>query len=202
VPGTTLSYETFLERIHPDDRERVRKTITTTIEKQIPFRHDERIVRPDGKIRILDSQGDVEADKNGKVKALFGFCRDVTEERFTQSALKEREERFAKIFHASPVATILTGLENNRTLDVNQRFLEITGYRREELIGNNSSSLSLWEDPTEQNRFISDLRKNKSLREVRLRFHHRNGYQLHLIASIELIEIGGIDCMLCLVWRD
>ncbi|MBI4427588.1 MAG: PAS domain S-box protein [Ignavibacteriales bacterium] len=199
--GTPLTYETFLDRVHPGDRERVRAVVSDALKQQKPFRYEERIIRPDGKVRILDSQGDIELDKNAQVSSLFGFCRDVTEERLAQRDIKEREERFAKIFHASPIATILTTLTDERILDINARFQDLTGFNRNELLGSKVSSFGLWPSSDERRHLVAELLEKGALREVKLVFKHRDGRGLQVLGSIELVEIGGRDCLLILVWR-
>jgi PAS domain S-box-containing protein len=200
-PGTPLSYETFIERVHSDDRVRVRAVVATALEERRPFRLQERIVRPDGQVRMLDTQGEVEVDERGRPISLFGFCRDVTERTQARQALEDREQQFAKMFHASPVATTLTTLADGRFLDANTRFLELTGYRREELIGHTSQALGLWDRTDEHDRVLAKLREAGSLREIQVRYRHRGGQEGRVLASLERIEIGGEDCLLTLLWR-
>ncbi|MBI3003966.1 MAG: PAS domain S-box protein [Ignavibacteriales bacterium] len=199
--GTPLTYEIFLDRVHPDDRARISAVVSEALKEQKPFRYEERIVRPDGTVRTLDSQGDIELDKNGQVTSLFGFCRDVTEEKLAQRDVKEREERFAKIFHASPVATILTTLADERILDVNARFQELTGFIRSDLLGGTANTFGLWASPDERRHLVAELLEKGSLREVKMLFKHRDGRGLQVLASIELVEIAGVDCLLIIVWR-
>jgi PAS domain S-box-containing protein len=132
--------------------------------------------------------------------ALFGLCRDVTDETRAQAELREREQRFATIFHASPVATVLTAAADGRVLDVNARFLEITGYRQDELIGRSVESLGIWR-AEERHRMLDQLREQGSLREVALTYRTRAGLECRALAAIERLEIGGEDCLLKLLWR-
>jgi len=54
------------------------------------------------------------------------------------------EEVYARVLRAGPVAFSLSTLDDGRYLEVNDRFLHITGYTRDEVIGRRSSELSLW----------------------------------------------------------
>lgn len=63
------------------------------------------------------------------------------------AGLAESEARFSKIFHASPVALGMSTISEGRILDVNERWLELFGYTRHEVIGRTNSELNLSVDP-------------------------------------------------------
>lgn len=92
-PGTPITFETFLLRVHPDDRARVQTQIDEAMRRGGRFAHSERIVLPDGTIRELDSAGEVLLGADGKPIGLIGTCRDVTEERAKERAV-QRSRRF------------------------------------------------------------------------------------------------------------
>ncbi|MGN6605379.1 MAG: PAS domain-containing protein [Jatrophihabitans sp.] len=73
------SYEAFLSRIHPDDREKVRAIHQRAYATGEPYHMLERIVRPDGEIRYLESNGQVIQDEGGTPVRMRGTCVDVTE---------------------------------------------------------------------------------------------------------------------------
>jgi len=73
------TFEEYRKRVHPEDRISVFKEIETAINEGLPFSQMERIVRPDGEIRILSSSGVPQKNDSGEVIGLFGSCLDVTE---------------------------------------------------------------------------------------------------------------------------
>ncbi len=73
------TFEEYRKRIHPEDRINVFKKIEEAINAGLPFSQFERIVRPDGEIRILSSNGVPQKNDSGEVIGLFGSCLDVTE---------------------------------------------------------------------------------------------------------------------------
>jgi PAS domain S-box-containing protein len=91
-PGTPISFETFLTRVHPDDRSRVQQQIEGAMARGGRFAHAERIVLPDGTVRDLDSMGEVILDGSGKAIGLIGTCRDVTEERAKERAVQRSRQ--------------------------------------------------------------------------------------------------------------
>jgi PAS domain S-box-containing protein len=73
------TFEEYRKRIHPEDRINVFKEIEEAINEGLPFSQVERIIRPDGEIRILSSNGVPQKNDSGEVIGLFGSCLDVTE---------------------------------------------------------------------------------------------------------------------------
>ena len=78
-PGSLdLSYEAFLARVHPDDRDRVDGIVRSSFETLQPFVFSYRALRPDGSERILDAHGDVFGE-DGRIVRMAGTAHDVTE---------------------------------------------------------------------------------------------------------------------------
>ncbi|WP_447975139.1 PAS domain S-box protein [Nitrospira sp. Kam-Ns4a] len=86
------TFEAYLGRIHPDDREAVRTRIERACRDQAPFAFDHRIVRGDGAIRILQCRGTVVAGCQGQPLSMFGSAQDVTELRQAEEALRKAQE--------------------------------------------------------------------------------------------------------------
>jgi PAS domain S-box-containing protein len=74
-----VTFEFFLACLHPDDVPRVQREVGLALERGGRFAYPERIVRPDGSIRELDTVGEASRDAGGRVVGLIGTCRDVTE---------------------------------------------------------------------------------------------------------------------------
>jgi PAS domain S-box-containing protein len=73
------TYEAFLARVLPEDREYTRTVVFDAFRAIKPFLYDHRVVRPDGSVRMLHTRGDVVADAHGKVVRIAGACWDITE---------------------------------------------------------------------------------------------------------------------------
>ncbi len=75
-------------------------------------------------------------DKDGKVQSGVGLVDDVSDQVVAEAEKKAFEERFKKSFYASPVAISITRLEDAMYIDINEAYCQLTGYVREQLIGN------------------------------------------------------------------
>lgn len=107
------------------------------------------------------------------------------------AALYASEERFFKVFQASPVAIILRTLDEGRVIDVNERYSELVGFTRHEMIGRTVHELGLWADPKQGKRVIHRLRREGCVGNVEGRFRHKSGEIRDVLISGELAEIDG-----------
>jgi PAS domain S-box-containing protein len=101
------------------------------------------------------------------------------------------EQRFFQVFQASPVAIILRTLDEGRVIDVNARYTELVGFRREELVGRTVHEMGLWADRKEGERVLGRLRQRGTLRNVEGQFRHKSGEIRDVLISAELTEIDG-----------
>ncbi|MDP2899535.1 MAG: PAS domain S-box protein [Candidatus Bathyarchaeota archaeon] len=88
---------------------------------------------------------------------------DVTERRKTENALRESEERFRKAFQVSPAAMAISTVDEGKFIDVNESFLLISGYAREELIGHRSVDVGVI-GPDERAKVMEFIRRQGYVR--------------------------------------
>jgi PAS domain S-box-containing protein len=81
------SYQALLDRIHPDDRGRLDRTVQRTLADRGSFRMRIRILRPDKRVRVLHSRGEVLVDAAGRPIKIVGTAQDITELSEAQDAL-------------------------------------------------------------------------------------------------------------------
>ncbi len=130
----TPTFEGYLQRVHPHDRERVRTTIERMFVDQMSFSQDERIIRPDGSTRCLHTWGHALLDDRGKVARLIGVCQDVTEQKVAEDQIRQDERRYRLIVE-NAAEGIWLGDEEGRTLFVNAKMAQTLGYRPDEMKG-------------------------------------------------------------------
>jgi PAS domain S-box-containing protein len=84
-------YEDFLSLVHPDDRQRVTRETTASLENGVPYDTEYRVVWPNGNERALVSRGKVYRDAAGKPQRMNGVCLDITERRLAADQRQARE---------------------------------------------------------------------------------------------------------------
>jgi PAS domain S-box-containing protein len=126
------NYQVLLARIHPDDRQIFERSFELSIESESSLHEVEfRVVWDDGSIHWLANKGQVFYDKTGQAIRISGISTDITEQKNTELALQQANQRFE--FAAAAVNSIIYDwdLESN-VVERTRGLLEVTGYLPEE----------------------------------------------------------------------
>jgi len=124
----------LLQRVHPEDRERMKQRVQHVLEQDGVDRESEyRIMQPDGSTRWIADYGGVELDERGKLAFARGVSRDIT-------ARKLAEEKFQLVLDAAPNAMIMVDSAAVITF-ANASATTVFGYSLSELIGRHIETL-------------------------------------------------------------
>ena len=148
VFGATL--EAFLETVHPDDRETVNAAVQHALNTGGSYAVDHRIVLPDGLERIVHEQGEVVLDAAGNPVRMIGTVQDITEQRLAERALRENEEKYRKLFDNAIDAVCIFDRETHRLIDVNDAYVRMYGYSREEALELTTEDISAEPEQTRE----------------------------------------------------
>jgi two-component system cell cycle sensor histidine kinase/response regulator CckA len=118
------------------------------------------------------------------------FVHDIDQRKRAEAALRRSEERFRRAFSVSPVAISLTEAKSGRIVDINEHFSRLLGYERDEMIGRTSLEMSLWVDPSDRERILSDVEASIPVREREIRLRTKTGEVRHIVGSVEPLEVG------------
>jgi PAS domain S-box-containing protein len=124
------TYRAYLDRVHREDREYVRRVVGTASREHGMFEYENRIVRPDGQIRVVYTRGEVILDEGGRPARLLGLGIDVTERRRTQATNRQ----LSRIVEQTADTVVVTDYQG-RIEYVNPAFEHLTGFTREEVLG-------------------------------------------------------------------
>jgi PAS domain S-box-containing protein len=103
-PGT---YESYVERIHPEDRESVAQSVLRSVETASGHQFEHRVIWPDGTERWVEGRGRVVRGDRGEIVGMVGISADITE--------RKREED-AQRFLAEAGAVLASSLDYETTL--------------------------------------------------------------------------------------
>lgn len=99
------TYESFIDLVHPDDRAPLQQEINKAIEQRSQYCPEYRIIKPNGEIRWLSSQGRAYYDKANKVSVLLGIIVDITSRKQTEEALRQAEQLNQSVLDLIPAHT-------------------------------------------------------------------------------------------------
>lgn len=120
--------------IHPEDRARATEVVTRAMRSAARYHMEYRVIRPDGEVRVVRSQGEVTRDDASRPVRLFGTLQDVTELRRAEEELRASDARFRTFVDHATDGFFLHD-EQLTIVDVNRYACDRLGYSREELIG-------------------------------------------------------------------
>ena len=92
-----LTFDRFINLIHPEDRERVRRTTEQTEKSSVVTRIEYRIVLPDGQIRWMVSLGRSYGSSSGEPESLMGVSIDITDRKETEKSLQKAYEEIKQL---------------------------------------------------------------------------------------------------------
>ena len=149
-----------------------------------------RIGGTDTKFRRID--GSV-FDAHVKMKALdplypakgtISAVSDITSRKRTEEALKESEEKFRNLFNNVEVGMFRTTQDGSEILDVNEGFLNIYGYTREEILS--KPSVIHWVDPREREEMVRRLNTDGRVTDFECKMLNKQGEVRTCITSLKL----------------
>ena len=128
-------------------------------------------------------------DTNNQPESLVLVLRDVTER-------VNAEERFERTFNANPAPAIICRLSDLRYVKVNQGFLEMTGYAREDVLGRSTYEIDVLEGAERKDQAINNLREGRTIPQLEALLKLPGGSSKFVIVAGQTIEVGEEDCML------
>ncbi|MDJ0618724.1 MAG: PAS domain-containing protein [Calothrix sp. MO_192.B10] len=130
------NYHTFINFIHPEDRQGVLNAISSAIEQ-----HDDsyldlefRFVLPNRHIRWSNTKGQIIYNESHQPVGITALDQDITNCKQTELALRSSERRYASLAQAAPVGIFRINTQGN-CLYVNERWCEIAGLSYQQALG-------------------------------------------------------------------
>ena len=157
--------ENLFERVHPDDAEKLASSVArclATPGQSLPLEY--RMRHADGSWRYFESIGNNLAEEPN-VRGIVVNTRDITERKEAEASLRRSEEHFRTVVESLGEGLVITDAENLIT-EVNGRLTELTGYAREEMVGQAAHELLSPPDGTEAMRERNRARLESGEHEV------------------------------------
>ncbi len=144
------------------------------------------------------------AAETGEVRVLC-IGQDITDRKQAEDALRESEKRFARIFRSNPAPQVISDIDTGYMIDVNDRWLDMLGYTRNEMMGRTSREVGetgIWADPTERDRIVAKLKQHGRFQNEPVEFITKTGRPIFALWSAEAVELAGRRVMLSMIYDE
>jgi len=145
--------------------------------------------RSDGKVDWVCWEIHPWYENRSDIGGIILFSEVVTERKEAEAALRLSEQKFATTFRNSPEAIALTSATNGQFVDVNESFLRLSGYGREEVIGRTTLDLHFWINPVDRQRYLDLLQESGRVMNMEADFQKKSGEIMNSLVSGECIQV-------------
>ena len=188
----------FWDRIlHPDDLARARAYREKEVSANCDHSLDYRVITADGNTLWLRDIASITTHNQQIV--LRGLMINISETKQTEEALQLSEEKFVKVFHASPNGLLVSRKSDGLLIEINEGFSRLSGYDNASALHHSTFDLHLWVDFQQRREVLRLLEQDGFVRDFSCNFRHKDGHiRLCEISCYPLI-IGAEDCILTLI---
>ena len=154
-----------------------------------------RIGEGDDGARVVDARRD---ELGQLAEALDGMAVAIGQR---NREVWQAHETLSSIFRSSPDPILITDREEGRFIEVNDAFVRVLGYARDAVLGRTVDELGFWPARADRTALLQALGDQPRLLNYRCRFRHREGREIPIQMSLEVLQLDGRDCLIA-VARD
>jgi len=190
----------FKSLLSAEERIRIDDHLASFSRAQMVKTYEHSVTHPNGTVRWRHWTDRAIFDEQDNIVEFQSVGIDITDRKRTEEALRQSEERFAKIFHASPAAIAINDVKTGRYIDVNDSYLQLVGYARDEIIGHTADEYGLVLGPQDRAARVQMVQAQHSLRNIDVQLRTQSGETRDVLASIEIMTLNGEDCVVALLY--
>lgn len=190
----TLTDKGALTPVHPDDRHELWRHWTHALATSTVTEFEYRIRSRTGEYRWYLARvapvRNVDDDITGWVAAVL----DIHDRRLAEDARRASERRFDSFFHLNPIPLAITREADGVFLLVNDAFVALTGYSRDEVVGRSSVELGMVDAET-RGAAAACFSVGRG-RSYEMPVRRKDGHVVTIMLSNSQLEIDGVSCFL------
>ncbi|MBT2296126.1 EAL domain-containing protein [Pseudomonas fluorescens] len=190
------SFDAFFEGVPDDERNNMRNAYRSLREGPAGnYQLTYRVQMPDGSSRYLESRARLYRNDDGSPLRMAGTLLDITDQVEREQSLAASEEKFATLFQVSPDPICVTHQDSGRFLEINSSFTQTFGWSATDVIGLSADEIGLWDASGSSLQRIERVIRERSLNNVAVVVHHKNGQPLTCVISSRQINVGNQPCI-------
>ncbi len=178
------------KHLHPDDIQGVMRSLEQQRERCGLFEADYRWLHPGGRIVHIRDSGVFLPDETGQAVQMIGVMQDVTERTQALERLNQSEERFSTLFRLSPDSIVLTDQSTSTIVDVNDTYLRVYGYGREEVVGKKVQELGVYVDDSQRREVLERLARDGQVNNMEVQSRIKSGQIVTFSLSSQMLTLG------------
>jgi len=151
--------------------------------------YENSILAKSGNEKIISWHNSIIKDDSGHVISIITSGEDITERKQVADALKRSEEKFRTAFKTSPNVITLTSLKDGIYIEINDAFTKLLGYSQNEIIGESSLVLNIWNDLKDRDLLVAGLKKNGIVENLEAEFKGKTGQIINGLMSARILDI-------------
>ena len=182
---TELEGAEYLHFVHPEDHPQTLQAMEVLRERRDVVNFVNRYRCKDGSYRFIEWRT-APADND----LVYAAARDVTDRVNYETALRDSEEKFRRIFDVVPTPLTLSEM-NGVLLSCNDAFCVQTGFAREEVIGRDLGKLSLWEKPEQRVSMYERLSLGLPVDGIEFTLKRKDGQVRVMQGSARVFDLPG-----------
>ncbi len=125
-------------------------------------------------------------------KYLLITGQDITERKRAQESLRRSEEKFSVLFEKAPFAVAVSRFKDSVFIDVNEEFLRMLGFAKEEVLGKTDVDINMIPDPNERAAVLMELQASGGkLRQREIRMRSKDGRNYVVLINADIVQIAG-----------
>ena len=164
---------------------------------------EKRYLRKDGSRTWARLTISPQRDSEGRLLHLLAFVEDINDRKAAEEhlaaameALRLSEERYRLAFQINFDSIDICRLEDGKFIDVNDAFIRITGYKREEVIGRTAPEVGIWANPADREKLLERIRLNSVCRNLETQYRTKDGTLRWGLLSVSAFEMNGVPSIL------
>ncbi len=188
--------------VHPSQREEARAKVGALLTESNTEADTDRLYwRADGAEfwGHLSHRGFFDSVQYGRI--LVCVIIDITQRKLAEVELRASEERYRTAFLTSPDSVNITRLWDGQYIEVNDGFVQMLGWSREESVGRTSLEMNIWRYPQDRQKLVDALKRDGRCENLEAGFVAKDGRVTTGLMSAHVMELKGQTCVLS-VTRD